>query len=64
MLTNKWILAKITKKKKYSIPKIQSTDLKKVNKLTGPNANASIPLGRGKQPQVGRDGPGKERGWG
>jgi hypothetical protein len=54
----------ISKKKKYRIPKIQSTELKKVNKLKEPSENVSIPLGRRrKQPQVGgREGPGRERG--
>ena len=42
--TNKWILAK-----KYRIPRIQSTELKKVNKLKGPSEDASILLGRGKK---------------
>ena len=35
--------------KKYRIPKIQSTELKKTNKLNCPNENASIPLGREKK---------------
>ena len=34
------------KKKEYRIPKIQSTELKKVNKLKGPSEDASVPLGR------------------
>ena len=50
MLTNKWILAKKKKrKKKYRIPKIQSTELKKVNKLKCPNEDASVLLGREKK---------------
>ena len=44
VLTNKWILAK-----KYRIPKIQSTELKKVNKLKGPSEDASVPFGREKK---------------
>jgi hypothetical protein len=50
VLTNKWILAKKKKrKKKYRIPKIQSTELKKVNKLKCPSEDASVPLGREKK---------------
>ena len=37
------------RKKKYRIPKIQSTELKKVNKLKGPSEDASVPLGREKK---------------
>ena len=33
------------REKKYRIPKIQSTELKHVNKLEGPSQNASILLG-------------------
>ena len=58
----------LAKKKKYRIPKIQPTDLKKVNKLKCPNEDASVPLGRetklitsGKQ---GRDLGGKVDGGG
>ena len=32
--------------KKYRIPRIKSTELKKVNKLKSPSEDASIPLGR------------------
>ena len=39
----------ISQKKKYRIPKIQSTELKKVNKLKGPSKDASVPLGREKK---------------
>jgi hypothetical protein len=51
------------KKKKYRIPKIQST-LKKVNKLKGPSEDAaSVPLGREKKEitsgEGGRDLVGK-----
>ena len=34
---------------KYRIPKIQSTELKKVNKLKCPSEDASVPLGREKK---------------
>jgi hypothetical protein len=53
----KWILTK-----KYRILRIQSTELKKVNKPKGPSENTSIPLGREKKAiMVGR---GRERsGW-
>jgi hypothetical protein len=33
----------------YRMPKIQSIELKKVNKSKGPRENASIPLGREKK---------------
>ena len=39
----------ISHKKEYRIPKIQSTELKKVNKLKGPSEDASVPLGREKK---------------
>jgi hypothetical protein len=42
----------ISQKKKYRLSKIQSTELKKVNKLK----DASVQLGRRKQPLVGREG--------
>jgi hypothetical protein len=35
--------------KKYRIPKIQSTELEKVNKLKGLSENASVSLGREKK---------------
>jgi hypothetical protein len=38
---------------KYRIPKIQSTEFKKVNKLKGPSEDVSIPLGRGKKTITG-----------
>jgi hypothetical protein len=44
------------KKKKYRIPKIQLTELIKVNKLKCPSEDASVLLGRKKQSQVGREG--------
>ena len=55
----KWILTK-----KYRILRIQSTELKKVNKPKGPSEDASIPLGREKKhSQEGwKGGPGWERG--
>ena len=55
VFTNKWILAK-----KYRIPRIQSTDLKKLNSSKGPSEDISIPLGREKRSQ-GRDM--EETGW-
>jgi hypothetical protein len=51
------------KKKKYRIPKIQSTELKKVNKLKCPSENASVSLERERRKlsPVGREG-GRELG--
>ena len=37
------------RKKSYRIPKIQSTELKKVNKLKDPREDASVPLGKEKK---------------
>ena len=34
------------------IPKIQSTELKKINKLKGPSEDASVLLGREKKPST------------
>jgi hypothetical protein len=48
----------------YRIARIQSTELKKVNKQKGPNEDASIPLGREKKAirgGRGRKGPECER---
>ena len=45
VLTNKWILAK----KEYRIPKIQPTEVKKLNKLKSPSEDASVLLGREKK---------------
>ena len=45
--TNKQTNKQITKK--YRIPKIPSTELKKVNKLKDLNVDASVPLGREKK---------------
>jgi hypothetical protein len=56
-----WILAK----KKYRIPKIQSTELKKVNKLKESSEDALIPLGREKKAITWEEGgtwKGKETG--
>jgi hypothetical protein len=36
-------------KKKYKIPQIQSTELKKVNKLKCPSEDTPVPLGREKK---------------
>ena len=44
----------------YRIPRIQSTDLKKLNSSKGPSEDISIPLGREKRSQ-GRDM--EETGW-
>lgn len=45
------------------IPKIQSTELKKINKLKGPSEDTSVPLGREKKAitsgERGRDLGGK-----
>jgi hypothetical protein len=47
--------------KKYKIPRIQSTDFKKVNKQKGPSEDASLLLGRKKKAEDrGREGPGWE----
>jgi hypothetical protein len=40
---------KQTNKQKYRIPKTQSTDLKKINKLKCPSEDTSVPLGREKK---------------
>jgi hypothetical protein len=61
VLTNKWILAR---KKKNNIPKIQSTELRKVNKLKGPNEDASVPLGREKKATTRGEGERNLRGKG
>jgi hypothetical protein len=50
------ILSEVTPIKKYRIPKIQSTELKKLNKLKCPS---EVPLGREKKAitteELGRD---------
>ena len=43
------MLDKQTNKQMYRIPKIQSTEFKKVNKLRCPSENTSVPLGREKK---------------
>jgi hypothetical protein len=52
---------------KDRIPKIQSIELKKVNKLKCPSKDASIPLGREKKAikngEGGRERSGRESGW-
>ena len=55
------------KPKKYRIPKIQSTELKKVNKLKCPSEKASVLLGREKKAITNGEGgtwEGKWIGWG
>jgi hypothetical protein len=47
------ISQKLKINKKYRIPKIQSIELKKVNKLRGPIEDTSIPLGREKKAITG-----------
>jgi hypothetical protein len=76
VLTSTWILAKKKKKKKKKekkrkekkerISKIQSTELKNVNKLKGPSEDDQSHVGRrGKQPQGGRrEGNWTAVGWG
>ena len=53
---NKWILAKKRKRKSTEYPKIQSTELKKVNKLKGPSEDTSVPLGREKKAITSEEG--------
>ena len=59
VLTNMWILAT----KKYKIPKIQFTELKKIIKLNSQSEEISVPLGREKKAitsgEGGRDMGGK-----
>jgi hypothetical protein len=54
-------------RKKYRIPKIQSTEFKKVKKVKCPSEDASIPLGREKKAitrgKGGRDLGEKVDGW-
>jgi hypothetical protein len=47
--------------KMYRIPKVQSTELKKFNKLKGPSEDTSVPLGREKNQSQGGEGPRRER---
>ena len=50
--------------KRYRIPRIQSTELKKANKLKGPSKDVSIPLGREKKAITGSRGGGGRGGGG
>ena len=61
MLTNKWILAK---RKKYRIPQIQSTELKKINRVKGPSEDVSVLLGREKKTITRWEGTWKGEGMG
>jgi hypothetical protein len=54
----------ISQKKKYRIPKIQPTELKKVTKLKCPSEDTSVPLGREKKAITSGEGPERESGWG
>ena len=51
------------RKKKYRIHKIQSTELKKVNKLKCPSEDASVPLGREKKAITSGEGETLEGKW-
>jgi hypothetical protein len=53
VFTNKWILAPPPK---YRIPKIQSIELNKVNKLKCPSEDATVPLGREKKANTSGEG--------
>ena len=53
----------ISQKKKYRIPKIQSTEFKMLNKLKCPSEDASVPLGREKKAITSGEG-GREGGRG
>ena len=61
-------ISKKKKKKKYRMPKIQSTESKEINKLKGPSEDALVPLGREKKVitsgEGGRDLGGKVDGSG
>ena len=46
----------ISQKKNYRIPKIQSIEIKKVNKLKGPSEDTSVPLGREKKATTSGEG--------
>jgi hypothetical protein len=50
------------RKKKYRLPKIQSTELKKFNKLKCPSEDASVPLERGKKTIIRGEGGTELRG--
>ena len=62
------MLATTTPPQKYRIPKIQSTEFKKVNKLKSPSEDASVPLGKKKKGITSWEGvrerPGRESGCG
>ena len=45
----------VTNNCKLRIPKIQSTEIKKVNKLKCPSEDASVPLGREKKAITSRE---------
>ena len=49
ILAKKQIKTKQTRQKTYRIPKIQSTELKKLNKLKCLSEDTSVPLGREKK---------------
>jgi hypothetical protein len=49
-------------KQKYRIPKIQTTALKKVNKLKCPSEDTSVPLEREKKPITTWEGQSNLRG--
>ena len=49
-------ISKTKQNKKYRIPKIQSIELKKVNKLKCPSKDTSVPLGRDKKAITIREG--------
>jgi hypothetical protein len=51
------------KQTKNRIPKIQSTELKKVNKLKAPSEDASVPLGREKKATTRGEGGNWEGKW-
>jgi hypothetical protein len=53
---------KAERKKEYRIPRIQSTEFKKVNKLKGPTEDASIPRRREKKAITGEGGDLDEKG--
>jgi hypothetical protein len=65
VLTNRWLFTKKKKKKKkkkkYRIPKIESIELKTVNKLKSPSKGVSVPLGKEKKAITSREG--RREGW-
>ena len=50
------------RKKSYRRPKIQSTELKNLNKLKCPSEDASVPLGKEKKAITNGEG-GRDLGW-